>query len=164
MFPRSVATHGFLNSPKATASIRGRLTLLVAGQFSTWEDLIRHARILLGDEGLNDCPVRYSNSMLINGLNRGLQELARIRPDSMYDKFAGNSLNVPEISDTAGAGLVLWTDEYDIDFRFWPALMHYIVGTTELSEDEYSRGANRNPHSSRAATSLRMFRRHVLSV
>ena len=164
MFPRSVATHGFLNSPKATASIRGRLVRIAVSNFTTWEDLILSARIMLDDEGLNNCPFRYPDSMLLSGLNRGLQELARIRPDSMYDKYAGNSLNVPEISDVVGAGLTFWEDDYDLDFRFWPALAYYIQGTTELSEDEYSRGLNRNPHSGRAATTLRMFRRHVLSV
>lgn len=163
MFPRSVATHGFLNSPKATASIRGRLITIFVGGF-TWEDLLLQARELLQDEIIPDCGIRYPDSMLLNGLNRGLQELARIRPDSMYDRYSGNSLNVPEISDTAGPGLIFWEDGYSLDRRFWSALVHYVQGTAELSEDEYNQGQDRNPHSSRAATSLRLFRKHVLSV
>jgi len=161
-FPADVATQGFLQSPKSVASIRGRLRRLVFSLIS-WMDLLQQARELLQDEGGN-CPIRYSDDMLLNGLNRGLQELARIRPDSMYDRYAGNSLNVPEIGLVAGPGVVDWLQDFDLDRRFWTALVHYVVGVTELSEDEYNRGVDGNPHASRAAASLRMFRRHVLSV
>ena len=161
--PADIPTQGFLNSVKSVASVRGRLSTIFQSAIS-WMDLLAQARELLEDQGLDGCPKRYSDDMLINGLNRGLQELARIRPDSMYDKYAGNSLNVPEIGLIASPGVIDWLDPYDLERRFWPALMHYVVGTTELSEDEYTKGTDGNPHSSRAATSLRMFRRHVLSV
>lgn len=161
--PADIPTQGLLNSVKSIASLRGRLSTQFQSLI-TWEDLLLEARGLLQDEGLNDCPIRYPDAMIINGLNRGLQELARIRPDSMYDRFAANSLNVPEISDIVEPNTILWTTDFTLDRKFWPALVHYVVGTTELSEDEYSRGADGNPHSSRAAASLRLFRKHVLSV
>lgn len=127
--------------------------------------LMAEARALLGDIDENDCPTRYPDIMLINGLNRGLQELARIRPDAFYDLFANNNLNVPEVTDTtAGAGQSNWLEAFELDLRFWPPLVYYVVGATQLSEDEYVRGGGRHPHGSMAAGSLRMFRRHVLSL
>lgn len=161
--PADIPTQGLLNSVKSIASLRGRLSTILQS-IITWQDLVLEARGLLGDEGLNGCPIRYPDEMLLNGLNRGLQELARIRPDSMYDRYAGNDLNVPEISDTAGPGLIVWTDAYELNRVFWPPLVYYVVGSADLAEDEYSQGDGRHPHGSRAAGSLRLFRKHVLSV
>lgn len=161
--PADIPTQGFLNSVKSIAAVRGRLSALMQSLI-TWQDLILEARELVQDTGNNDCPIRYPDAMMLNALNRGLQELARIRPDAFYDKYDSNSLNVPEIADTVIVNTVIWTDNFDLDRKFWVPLVHYIQGSVWLSEDEYNRGQDGNPHSSRAAGALRLFRKHVLSV
>jgi len=138
---------------------------IVAVPGKSYFALMAEARSLLGDADENDCPTRYPDAMLINGLNRGLQELARIRPDAFYDLYANNSLNVPEVTDNVtDITQVDWLREFQIDMKFWPALVYYVVGATQLSEDEYVRGDGRHPHGSMAAGSLRMFHRHALSL
>lgn len=131
----------------------------------TYFSLIAEARQLLGDEGFNDCPVRYPDTHMINALNRGLQELGRIRPDAFYDTFTNNNLNITEVTDgVPSTGQVFWGALFGVNLIFYPALVYYVVGMTEVSEDEYVTGGMRNPYGSKAAGSLRMFRRHVLSV
>lgn len=133
------------------------------GERWSYYTLILEAREVMGDTE-EDCQ-RYPDAMLINALNRGLQELGRIRPDAYYDLFDVNSLQVPEVTDLApGVDQVFWGAEFPLDTKFYPALVYYVVGSTELSEDEYVQGGARHPWDSRAAGSLRLFRKHVLSV
>lgn len=162
MFPRSVATHGFLNSPKSVAAVRGRL-FQQPGVLS-YEALLDEARMLAGDEGRN-CPKRYSDEMVVGFLNRGLHELSRIRPDAFYDLYGNNNLNVPEVTSTTPAvDQISWTAVFQLNFAFWPPLVYYVVSQMDMTEDEYTRSGGRYPHGSRAAGGLRLFRKHVLSV
>ena len=141
----------------------GRVGIPPLGVRWTYYTLILEARELLGDIQ-EDCQ-RYPDAMLINALNRGLHELARIRPDAYYDLFAGNSLQVPEVTDLLpGIGQTYWGAAFPLDEKFYPPLMYYVVGMTEVSEDEFVRGGGQHPHGSRAAGSLRLFRKHVLSI
>lgn len=122
----------------------------------TYETLITEARELLQD---TDADVRrYTDVTLLNILNRGLQDLARMRPDSFYDDFLSNSLNVPEIVLAApGAGQVIWTDPFSIELQFYAPVVGYVVGVAEIVDDEYTT-------DSRAALLLAQFRNGVIGL
>jgi hypothetical protein len=133
------------------------------GVYYTYFALLEEVRALLGDT--NELCQRYSDEQMISALNRGLQELARIRPDAFYDLFSANSLNVVEVTDfTPTPDQTFWGDAFNLDLRFWPPLVYFVVSQMDLVEDEYADGMNRHPHGSRSAGHMRLFRRHVLSV
>lgn len=154
---------GYYATGYYAAGYYGRAALVAVLGY-TWFSLIYEARQVLEDTG-GECPIRYTDDAMINALNRGLHELSRIRPDAYYDFFTANNLNVPEITEGPPAvDQTFWSDTYTLSLNFYPALVYYVVGQMQLMEDEYSQGANFNPNSSRAAGSLRLFRKHVLSV
>lgn len=103
----------------------------------TYQDIITEARVLLQDDDSDS--YRYSNTALIAMLNRGLQALARIRPDACYDLYDDNSLNVPELVESSpGTGQVIWTASFGIEMQFFNALIHYVTGMAEIVDDEYT--------------------------
>lgn len=122
----------------------------------TYETLVTESRELLQD---TDTDVqRYADSTLLNILNRGLQDLGRIRPDAFYDDFLANSLNVPEIVESgAGAGQVNWTDTFGAEMQFYAPLVGYVTGVAEITDDEYTTDG-------RAALLLTMFRNNVIGI
>lgn len=95
----------------------------------SWYSIIFEARVQLQD-GQEGC-YRYPDSMLLNILNRGLQELGRLRPEAFYESFAGNDLNVPEITE------LNWGDPIAVDLMFMPPLVMYVTAMAESTEDEY---------------------------
>ena len=103
--------------------------------------------------------------MLINILNRGLQELGRIRPDAYYDLFSDNDLKVPEITDslTPDPDQFVWTRPFDPDLQFYPSLLHYVVGIAQIVDDAAVMGGA-YVSGSMVSAHLRIFRRHVLAV
>ena len=122
----------------------------------TYQNLVTESRELLQDTVL-DCQ-RYSDATLLNILNRGLQDLGRMRPDAFYSDFLSNSLNVPEIVLTgAGAGQIDWTDPFAAEMQFYPALVGYVVGVAEITDDEYT-------VDGRAALLLAQFRNGVIGL
>lgn len=122
----------------------------------TYKDVVDEARFLLQDT--DAASYRYSNTTLINIFNRGLQALARVRPDACYDLYSGNSLNVPELVESApGAGQVDWTDNFGLETQFFNPLLSYIVGIAEISDDEYS-------EDGRAALLLQSFKMEVIGL
>ncbi len=122
----------------------------------TYQNLVSEARVLLQD---TDTTVRrYSDTKLIDILNRGLQDLARIRPDSFYDLYSSNSLNVVELVESSpGAGQTIWTDNFSIEMQFYPPLVSYLVGVAEIVDDEYT-------EDGRAAFLLSQFRSSVIGI
>ena len=122
----------------------------------TYQNLVTEARELLQD---TDTDVqRYTDATLLNILNRGLQDLARIRPDSFYNEFLSNSLNVPEIVESgAVAGQANWTDTVGFELQFYPPLVGYVTGVAEITDDEYTT-------DSRAALLLSLFRNGVIGL
>ena len=105
----------------------------------TYQELIGEARDLLQDSVL---PVRFTDQFLADQLNRGLQDIGRIRPDAYYNLFNRNALNVPEvlISGTPDPATteVIWTDDVQIELQFYTPLVVYVVGSAELTDDEYT--------------------------
>jgi hypothetical protein len=142
----------------------GPTGIIPVSSFSYFKLLVE-ARQLLGDMDEDDCPTRYPDAMLINALNRGLQELARIRPDAFYDLFSSNNLNVPEITDSVAlVGQFNWLETFILELKFWPPLVYYVTGQMDLVEDEYVPNMNRHPSSSKAAKAMQVFRRHTLAL
>ena len=122
----------------------------------TYSNLVTEARVLLQD---TDTTVRrYSDTKLIDILNRGLQDLARIRPDSMYDLYVDNNLTVPELVESApGGDQTIWTANFGLEMQFYSPLVAYLVGVAEIVDDEYT-------EDGRAAFLLSQFRNSVIGL
>lgn len=122
----------------------------------TYQDVITEARVLLQDTDVDD--PRYSNTDLLAIYNRGLQALARVRPDACYDLYSANSLNVPELVESSpGAGQTIWTATFGLEMQFFNPLVSYIVGIAEIVDDEYA-------EDGRAAMLLTAFKNEVLGI
>jgi len=122
----------------------------------TYQNLITESRELLQDTDVD--VQRYTNSTLLNILNRGLQDLARMRPDAFYDFFSANSLNVIEIVESAPTPpQVIWTDPVGIEMQFYSPLVGYVTGVAEITDDEYT-------VDGRAALLLGQFRNSVIGI
>lgn len=114
----------------------------------TYQNVIDEAREILQD---TDTPYRYADSILLNILNRGLQELARIRPDAFWDQFAAEDVAVPEIEDaTLG-------DTFVAPMMFYNPIVSYIVSWAEVLDDEFTTDG-------RAAMMFAQFQKQVLSL
>lgn len=117
----------------------------------TYQTLVTEARELLQDTG-SIPQQRYSDATLLSILNRGLNDLSRIRPDLTYTAYANNSLSVPEIVEaTPGAGQVAWTDVWPWEMWFYNRVVEYVVALAEVMDDEYT-------VDGRAALLLQQFR------
>jgi hypothetical protein len=122
----------------------------------TYQDVVTEARVLLQDTDATS--YRNSDTTLLAIYNRGLQSLARVRPDACYDLYSANSLNVPELVESgAGAGQTNWTDTFGLDMMFFAPLVSYIVGVAEIIDDEYS-------EDGRAALMLQSFKTEVMGI
>lgn len=122
----------------------------------TYQNLIFESRELLQDTALQT--PRYSDSTLLNILNRGLQDLSRIRPDIMYSLYANNDLGVVEVVESSpGTGQVAWTDPWGLEMQYYPTMINYVVGVAEITDDEYTQDG-------RAALLLQNFRGNSLSL
>lgn len=122
----------------------------------TYENLVFESREMLQDTDADD--PRYADSTLLNILNRGLQDLGRIRPDIAYTLFTANSLNIPEIVESgAGAGQVNWDDPFGLEMQFYPTMLSYLVGVAEITDDEYT-------EDGRAALFMQAFHNNAIGI
>lgn len=133
----------------------------------TWADLLNESRVILQD---TVTPYRYSDAVLRAILNRGLQELARLRPDAYWGLFDRDDVVVPEVAlldpdppDDPQKPLpseqevVLVTDPVLLPGQFYTALVYWVVGSAELVDDEYTQ-------DSRAAMVLTQFKAMAVSL
>lgn len=119
----------------------------------TYQLLLSEARALLADTD-SEC-YRFSDDMMLNALNRGMNELKRVRPDAFYPLFGQYINDVPEVVIVSpDAFQVDWTANFQLDLRFYPAIVHYVVGSILMQEDA---------SLERAAGSMQLFRTFVLS-
>ncbi len=122
----------------------------------TYQDVITEVRVLLQDTDSDN--YRYSEVVLIAILNRGLQSVARSRPDACYDLYTDNSLEVPElVEDSPGSGQTIYTDSFGLEMQFFNPLVSYLVGIAELVDDEYT-------EDGRAAMLLQAFKAELLGL
>lgn len=109
----------------------------------TYQNLIDEARALLQDSVNVDGDLRFTESFLVDQLNRGLEELGRIRPDAFYDTFDANQLNVPKVvptgatPDTAINEAAL-SAAFPLDAMFYQPLVSWTVGMAEVTDDEFT--------------------------
>lgn len=122
----------------------------------TYQDVITEARVLLQDT--DSAGYRYSNTNLIAILNRGIQAVARVRPDACYDLYSDNSLEVPELVESdPSSGQVIFTDPFGFEMQFFNPLVSYLIGIAELVDDEYA-------EDGRAMMLLQAFKAEVLGL
>lgn len=107
----------------------------------TYQLLLEESRALLKDTD-REAGLRYPDDMMVSALNRGLNELNRIRPDAWYPFYGQYTDHVPEvvITNPIAGEQVDWTTEFQPDFRFYPAVVHYVVGQIAIQEDEQVEG------------------------
>lgn len=96
----------------------------------TYQNVIDEARVILQDT--DDEGYRYTTDVLRDVMNRGLQELGRLRPDAFYTTFATDDIVIPEIAD-AGLGA-----NFAPPMQFYAAIVYWVAGSAELVDDEFT--------------------------
>ena len=125
----------------------------------TYANLLTEAREILQDTNTDPTLQRYSDTVLLDVLNRGLLELYRIRPDAYYDlwddtaeDFLVPSLNTNALPDTSS-----YLNTFGIPMMFYGPLVDYVIGITEAVDDEFSQ-------DSRSAAFILQFQKRVASL
>jgi len=116
----------------------------------TYADAITEARQLLQD---TETPERYSDTILLNKLNRALQELGRLRPDAFFDQYddVTGEIIIPEVVvtdpdpddatdeiDATEDGQVATTDNFIAPMQFYTPVVYFIVASAEILDDEFT--------------------------
>lgn len=114
----------------------------------TYATLLTEAREILQD---TQEPYRYSDDLLINKLNRGLQAMARIRPDAFWDTFSVTDVVVPEVA----IGDI--NTVFPLQMQFYNPLVYYVVAWAEVVDDEFT-------NDGRAATLIASFKAELIGL
>ena len=114
----------------------------------TYQTAIDEAREILQDV---DEPYRYTDTILLNILNRALQELGRIRPDAFWSTFSTDDIVVPEVTT-----LDLSTT-FPLPMQFYLPVVSFLVAWAEVLDDEFTQDG-------RAGMLLQQFKTQVLSL
>jgi hypothetical protein len=117
----------------------------------TYQNLLAQAREILQDVNTDPTLQRYSDQTLLDILNRGLQELYRIRPDAFYDFFdiTTSDFDVPFIMiptvpppvpplPPVPPPALSWTVTFGLPMMFFDPLVNWTIGTVEAIDDEFS--------------------------
>lgn len=94
---------------------------------ATIAEVVTRARELLQD---TVTPYRFSDARVIGVLNAGFREARRLRPDI----FLVVSFVTPEFTEAAATDSTL----FPLDDQFMNVFINFIVGFTELSDDEFA--------------------------
>lgn len=111
----------------------------------TVADYLSSARVLLQD---TLSPYRYSDAELVNGLNLGLLEARRLRPDLLKSYL---KTTPPSYSSGSPSTTVAMDPQYRV------ALLYYICGQAQLRDDETTQDA-------RATVFLNKFTSQMLTI
>lgn len=136
----------------------------------TWQNVVDEARVILQDV---DSPHRYTDTALLAKLNRGLQELGRLRPDAFWELFDGEDIIVPEVvtvdpdpeeqdgdedeADPIEDGQIALSASFNIPMMFYSPLVYFLTGSAELVDDEFT-------EDGRAMMLLSQFKQMVVSL
>jgi len=101
----------------------------------TVADVIKHARLILGDTKV---PYRYEQEGLVLHVNSAIGEVKRVRPDH-FDTAQDEELP-----------LVVETDLLPLQDLLFIPVVYYVAGTAELVDDEHV-------NSQRAAGAVKRF-------
>lgn len=114
----------------------------------TWQNVLDEARVILQD---TDSPYRHSTTVLTAKLNRGLQELRRLRPDAFWDMFDRDDVTAPEIVaidsdeddepeefDPDEDGQIGIAANFNLDMMFYAPLVYWVASSAELVDDEFT--------------------------
>jgi hypothetical protein len=93
--------------------------------------LVAEARQLLNDEIPISGEPRYTDEALVAPLNEGLLQVRTKRPDAFLRYGLRKTLPVYQLPDDANTA-------FPIDDQFYSALLFYVVGRSELTEDTFS--------------------------
>lgn len=97
----------------------------------TIPELITEARKLLKDTRVSS--YRYTDAYLVSLLNGAFGEIERLRPDAILG--CCDSEEVPKY-ETADA--VDTSKDFPLENQFFMPVVFYIVGVTELADDEFT--------------------------
>jgi hypothetical protein len=114
----------------------------------TWQNIIDEARVILQD---TDSPNRHSDTVLLAKLNRGLQELRRLRPDAFWDFFSVDDAQPPEVVVTDAVpdtdpdefdldedAEIALSATFNLDLMFYTPLVYWVASSAELVDDEFT--------------------------
>jgi hypothetical protein len=134
----------------------------------TYQNILDEARVLLQDTDADG--YRYDNEALLAILNRGMQELARLRPDAFWDLFDGENILVPEVVDTDAEpdtdpdevdededSEIALSASFNLPMQFYSPLVAFVVGSAEIVDDEFT-------EDGRAMMLLQSFKSQVLGL
>jgi hypothetical protein len=137
----------------------------------TWQSVLDQAREILQDENAN--AYRYTNQKLLNCLNRGVQELARLRPDAFWDLFLSDDFITPEVvltdsnpeegdgdeeeADAVEDGEIGLSANFNLPMMFHGPLVFFVAGSAELTDDEFA-------EDNRAMSLMTAFKGQVLTL
>ena len=92
----------------------------------TLQDVVTSSRRMLQD---SRTPYRYTDEHLTALVNEALSEARRMRPDLFIDQYT-TAYPDYDVSDLGTA--------IPIDEAYFTALTHYVAGTAELVDDEFT--------------------------
>lgn len=114
----------------------------------TWQNVLDEARVILQD---TESPFRLSTVNLTAKLNRGLQELRRLRPDAFWDMFDRDDVFAPEVVatdsdpdddteefDVDEDGQIALSANFNLDLMFYTPLVYWVTSSAELVDDEFT--------------------------
>lgn len=106
----------------------------------TYATLLVEAREILQDTATDATLQRYTDTVLLNHLNRGLQELYRLRPDAFYDFWsdAAEDFVVPLLDTSALPSTTSYQNPFALPYMFYDPLVNWVIGSTEAIDDEFS--------------------------
>ena len=114
----------------------------------TYQTAIDEAREILQD---TDTPYRYDDAILLNILNRALQEVGRIRPDAFWSTFVTDDIVIPEVAT------IDLSTTFPLPSQFYLPVVSFIVAWSEVLDDEFTADG-------RAGMLLQQFKTQVLSL
>jgi hypothetical protein len=131
-FPLSPVLYQIWTAPSGAVYVWNGTAWVVGTYNSTTQNfsqiggILAQCRTLLQDVSLEGSEYRYSDDSLIMNLNMGLLEMFRIRPDIFLSEyFAVPQYTIGQMDTTI-----------PIEQQFVPSLIYYIVGLTQLRDDE----------------------------
>lgn len=134
----------------------------------TYQNLIDEARALLQDTDSEG--YRYPDTVLLAKLNRGMQELGRLRPDAYWERFKEDDILIPEVVaidadpdtdpdelDATEDAQVALADEVDFPMQFFSSVVYFVTASAEILDDEFTTDG-------RASMLMAQFKSQVVSL